>query len=498
MSGFETGNFDEWTKAYIDIGAVVEVTSSLSHSGTYSCLHNDGYRSWVYKTFNVGLPKIYGSFWFRWRHYMDLPWGEDFFGTNTIFWLKGPSATQISFGWPSYLGRLDIFRGNAYDTGGVLLGVSPQWLLAPSVWHLIEFMIVIDNINGQVQVRIDGKMPYAIDLNGVNTLGDITAKTVNTIYTGFYWRPNSFIWGYWDDVVIDDSNWTNGSRIIRLPIIGNGALTQWTPSAGSNYQCIDEIPVSDTDYIQTQGFENVDLFTTSVFTPGVSCNIKSIQESVRVTKDGLNVTSIYPLLSAGVTIHRGFSKSLSFSFKNETQIWETNPLTLGAFTIADLSNLQFGVEFSSGIDALCLPSRVSLHLLLRGRDVSNYDLLVSVGGTYIPYIDGSVLYDGLPTVRLDVPDINRDSWCTYLVIGPVTISFWWAVDSEGGYDWLAFNVDDVLQSGRISGTNNDPLPWAQVSYSITSGAHTLKWKFSTDSSANPGRSCGWITNVVIE
>jgi hypothetical protein len=347
MSGFETGNFDEWTGAYIDIGAVITVTPSLSHSGTYSCLHNDSYRSWVYKTFNVGLPVIYGSFWFRWRHYQDLPWGESFFGTNTIFWLAGPSATQISFGWRSYLGRLDIYKGNAFDTGGVLLGITPQWLLAPSVWHLIEFRIAIDNINGQVQVRIDGVSPYAIDLTGVNTQGDTTAKTVNTIYTGFYLRPNDFIDGYWDDVVIDNSNWPGASKIVRLPINNNGAINQWTPSTGLNYQCVDEIAHSETDYIGTQVSENIDLFTTSGFVPGVSCNVNSIQSIVYAWKDGKGDVSILPVLRAGVTVYECTSAIIGWNPLQITRILETNPITHGAFSLEDINNLQFGAVFSS-------------------------------------------------------------------------------------------------------------------------------------------------------
>jgi hypothetical protein len=42
-----------------------------------------------------------------------------------------------------------------------------------------------------------------------------------------------------------------------------------------------------------------------------------------------------------------------------------------------------------------------------------------------------------------------------------------------------FGLDDVLQSGRTSGTGGG---WAQKTYTITgSGNHTLKWRYVKDS-----------------
>jgi hypothetical protein len=134
--------------------------------------------------------------------------------------------------------------------------------------------------------------------------------------------------------------------------------------------------------------------------------------------------------------------------------------------------------------------------------INNGNVVITTGGNYIPTADTTVYYETFfgqffpCSVKLGNPGINSTSWFSFPVTGPVTVTFWQAVDSETGFDWLSFYIDDVLQPGRISGPNN-PAVWNQISASITLGTHTLKWVFNTDSGINPGRSAGWVTGVVI-
>ena len=72
-----------------------------------------------------------------------------------------------------------------------------------------------------------------------------------------------------------------------------------------------------------------------------------------------------------------------------------------------------------------------------------------------------------------------------------TISFYWEVSSEEDYDWLEFYIDSNRQD-RISGTGGD---WAYKSYSVSSGTHTLKWRYVKDGSSTTGDDCGWVDYV---
>jgi hypothetical protein len=79
------------------------------------------------------------------------------------------------------------------------------------------------------------------------------------------------------------------------------------------------------------------------------------------------------------------------------------------------------------------------------------------------------------------------------VTGAGTLSFWWSVSSEGGYDFLKFYVDGVLQGSGISGNSG----WVQVTgVAIPAGSHTIKWQYSKDGSVSAGADAGWVDQVV--
>ena len=78
-------------------------------------------------------------------------------------------------------------------------------------------------------------------------------------------------------------------------------------------------------------------------------------------------------------------------------------------------------------------------------------------------------------------------------VGPEggSVSFWWKVSSEENHDYLEFYIDDVLQTGRISGETG----WAQATFPLTAGTRTLKWRYVKDSANAGGSDCGWIDDI---
>jgi PKD repeat protein len=76
------------------------------------------------------------------------------------------------------------------------------------------------------------------------------------------------------------------------------------------------------------------------------------------------------------------------------------------------------------------------------------------------------------------------------ISGKTTVKFYWRVSSESGYDYLRFYIDGTLKNS-ISGSTS----WAQKSYTVTTGAHTLKWTYVKDSSVSSGSDCGWVDKL---
>lgn len=68
-----------------------------------------------------------------------------------------------------------------------------------------------------------------------------------------------------------------------------------------------------------------------------------------------------------------------------------------------------------------------------------------------------------------------------------TMSFWYKVSSESGYDWLRFEVDSVLLF-RESGQTD----WLMVKVPLKKGVHLLQWIYVKDASLSEGLDCAWI------
>ena len=90
------------------------------------------------------------------------------------------------------------------------------------------------------------------------------------------------------------------------------------------------------------------------------------------------------------------------------------------------------------------------------------------------------------------PDLSSDQsssiWTT--VYGPSSLSFYWKVSSEPGFDTLSFYIDNVLQES-ISGE----VDWEQQTFPISEGTHTLKWTYSKDQFISLGSDAGWLDKV---
>ena len=76
------------------------------------------------------------------------------------------------------------------------------------------------------------------------------------------------------------------------------------------------------------------------------------------------------------------------------------------------------------------------------------------------------------------------------VPGPGTVSFWWSVSSELGWDYLEFRTNGVLDT-RISGT----VGWSAVIRHVPAGPQTLRWRYVKDAAVSSGQDRGWVDQV---
>lgn len=76
--------------------------------------------------------------------------------------------------------------------------------------------------------------------------------------------------------------------------------------------------------------------------------------------------------------------------------------------------------------------------------------------------------------------------------GGASLSFYYNVSSETGYDYLRFYIDGIQQN-QWSGA----IGWTQQTYILAAGSRTLRWEYSKDGSSSSGTDAAYIDNITI-
>ena len=126
---------------------------------------------------------------------------------------------------------------------------------APSQWLYVELKATIHNTAGSYECRVRGVTQCSA--TGVDTSNTSNNHTDNVLF--------GFTTGYVDDIYILDGA-TGQTDFLGEVKVESGLPTsdssvQWSRSGGSsNYEAVDENPVSETDYIYSQTPDDLDLF----------------------------------------------------------------------------------------------------------------------------------------------------------------------------------------------------------------------------------------------
>lgn len=123
--------------------------------------------------------------------------------------------------------------------------------------------------------------------------------------------------------------------------------------------------------------------------------------------------------------------------------------------------------------------------------LNNTNLVWTTAGDTNWFVESADTHDNVAAAQSGAITDSQQSWIQTTVTGPGTLSFWWQVSSESGYDFLEFDLDGN-QLDAISGTG---LGWSQKTYSIPSGTHALQWLYSKDSSGSAGLDAGFLDEV---
>jgi hypothetical protein len=208
------------------------------------------------------------------------------------------------------------------------------------VTNLIEAYIKIgDASNGRIIVKMNGIIK--LDVIGNTKGGGYT--TMNAMALG----PcglSGFGRGYWDNVVIDTANWIGKTHVAGLKPNAAGYSAQWTPSTGNNWDCVDEVPAVDTDFVSTNTVGHVDTYGLGDL-PSDAAAVRSIQVGARAMKEGA-ATPQNLNLAVRTTGGDYYSsdKLIPTSFGALSHIWENNPGTSNPWTVSEVNAMEAGIK----------------------------------------------------------------------------------------------------------------------------------------------------------
>ena len=127
-----------------------------------------------------------------------------------------------------------------------------------------------------------------------------------------------------------------------------------------------------------------------------------------------------------------------------------------------------------------------------GAALGNTTLAFDTDGDAAWFVQTEVSHSGGSAARSGAIGDDGKTHLTTTVPGPGTLSFWWKVSSEQGYDKLSVSVDDRVKAS-ISGEQG----WVRQTLTITEDdSHTIAWTYDKDVSASGGSDCGWVDDVV--
>ncbi|MDO8562376.1 MAG: hypothetical protein Q7S25_00875, partial [Candidatus Limnocylindria bacterium] len=246
--------------------------------------------------------------------------------------------------WASASTRLQVFRS------GTLLATSAGTYPA-NVYNFIEFKVTINSVTGSYEVRVNGAVDANLSASGVNTRGVGTNNSTNMLRVGGVAGANT-LGAYIDDLYICDlsgaanNDYLGDVRVQALLPNAAGAHSQWTPSGGAvaNYTMVDEAtPNDDTDYNSDATVGDIDTYAFSDLTPTTG-TVKAVQTVIDARKDDAGTRTIAPVVREGGVDYVGPNHNVGTTYAFQMDIYETDPATAAAWTVAAVNGDEFGVK----------------------------------------------------------------------------------------------------------------------------------------------------------
>lgn len=219
--------------------------------------------------------------------------------------------------------------------------VATGSVLQPNTWYYIEVAAKVNNTTGGITVKVNGveDMTYSGDTCYTNERINLVMLSDPVNGLGGMSTGCS---GYFDDLVISTGGWPGRCAVELLKPAGAGASTDLTPSAGSNYACVDEVPPNDdTDYVSSDTSDDHDSYALSNLT--LEGTVKAVQWNARATLAEEGSGNIKAVLRSDGTDYASDDIGLDTTYAYYSQCYTNDPATDAVWERAAVDALEAGV-----------------------------------------------------------------------------------------------------------------------------------------------------------
>lgn len=313
IDGFESGGYDMWDASS---NASVVSSAGLDMDGDY-CLDLNTVNA-GYVTENISAAaEMYFAFLYR-------PTGTSYYDIFTLYHDA------------SYICHL-IYQTTTLRCYAASYNTNGSTQLTPNTTYLIEVYFKMADSGGRAVIKIDG----IIDIDYTGDTKPYSSVSFNKVKLGYGGNDSD---AYFDNFRMDDAHWIGGTKIQKILPISAGNSTNWTPSAGANYECVDERPPSDADYVSINANDQVDTYVAGSMIGSIA-SVNCVQVQSRIESDGAPTPTNLKLVarSGGADYFSG-DKSVPVDPKSVYHLWENNPADSQAWEESDINAMEPGIK----------------------------------------------------------------------------------------------------------------------------------------------------------
>jgi hypothetical protein len=230
--------------------------------------------------------------------------------------------------------------------GGTVLATSAAAMLTSGPWFFLEISATVADSGGRCIVKVNGAT--AIDFTG-DTKNGGTNSTLDCVRFAAATNGAENNNTYYDDLYICDglgsvnNDFLGDVRVQTLLPTGAGSSTQFTPSTGSNWDNVNDVPYVAGTYNSDSTSGHRDTYAMSDLMVGTG-TIFGVQDNILALKSDAGAANIKAALKSGSTVYYDSDAALGTSLAGFQAVREIDPATSAVWNPTNVNAIEFGAE----------------------------------------------------------------------------------------------------------------------------------------------------------